>query len=136
VADVRRDTFSAQLDDVTDPTPVTVLEVTFWNRDEHMTVSAHRTDLPFELVEQFLRDAPALVRPTALGPPASADDVARCRAMVERLDPDLLLAVDEVDRTLIREALARTPLERLALNEQQSNGIDALRRESWPAHTR
>lgn len=41
--------------------------------------------------------------------------VARVHAMLAARDPELLAAVDEVDRTLIRAWLARDPWERVRL---------------------
>jgi hypothetical protein len=52
--------------------------------------------------------------------------VARLRAMVGRLDPDVLAAVDDVDRTLIVSTLALDPSERV-----RSSVETALTLERW-----
>lgn len=46
-------------------------------------------------------------------PSADTDVVARVRAWFAEHDADVLAVVDDVDRTLIRAALARPPFERL-----------------------
>jgi hypothetical protein len=44
--------------------------------------------------------------------------LAELRAMAADLDPDLVAAEADVDRTLIAIALARTPLERVEFAQQ------------------
>jgi hypothetical protein len=43
-------------------------------------------------------------------------------------DPDLIAAVADVDRSQIRDCLARSPAERLRCAEENWNGIARLRR--------
>jgi hypothetical protein len=44
-------------------------------------------------------------------------------------DPDVLAAVADVDRSQIRDSLARSPAERLRCAEENWNGIAGFRRE-------
>jgi hypothetical protein len=59
------------------------------------------------------------------------DAAAKARAMLAEIDPDLAAAVDDVDRSLIREALARTPIERLRWCEERAAEIEAMRKGKW-----
>lgn len=53
---------------------------------------------------------------------ASTDVIARIRTWFEAHDPEVLAAVEDVDRTLIRSTLALPPFERLnrAVNTARS----------------
>lgn len=59
------------------------------------------------------------------------DDVQRVRALLASLDPDLLAAVEEVDRTLIRDSLERSPAQRLAWLERSAGDVEALTGGAW-----
>lgn len=62
---------------------------------------------------------------------AMSDEVARAFALLASLDADLVTAAGEVDRTLIRESLARTPTERMAWALRGADELDALTGGSW-----
>jgi hypothetical protein len=46
----------------------------------------------------------------------------------ETMDPDVIAAIADVDRSLIRQALAQTPTERLQTMEQLANLLAKARR--------
>ena len=50
------------------------------------------------------------------------------RALVGALDPDLLAAEDDVDRTLIVLALERSPLERVRFAQQMLKTLMSFKR--------
>ena len=54
--------------------------------------------------------------------------VAAVRAMLAARDPDVLAAVDDVDRTLIVSALARDPWERVRESAANARYMMELRR--------
>lgn len=54
--------------------------------------------------------------------------VVAVRAMLAAQDPELLAAVDEVDRTLIVSALARDPWQRVRESARNARYLDELRR--------
>ncbi len=58
----------------------------------------------------------------------SVDPIAKSRAWLAENDPDVLAAVADVDRSLIREALKQSPLERLAQSAAQARVYDRLRK--------
>lgn len=75
-----------------------------------------------------------LVRGTVLVVQAALSDpliknpiVARIRAMLAETDPELIAAIDEVDRTLIVSTLARDPWDRVRTCVANANYITALR---------
>lgn len=47
--------------------------------------------------------------------------------MLEKTDPDLLAAVEDVDRSLIRQCLDRTPAQRLATAASHWRGLSRWR---------
>lgn len=47
---------------------------------------------------------------------------------VRRVDPEVIAAVADVDRTLLREALALSPLERLRACSRAAHGLARFRR--------
>lgn len=53
--------------------------------------------------------------------------VARVRALLAARDPDVLAAVDDVDRTLILSALARDPWERVRESAANARYMAELR---------
>lgn len=56
-----------------------------------------------------------------------ADDImAGVRAYLAEHDPDVLAAVDDVDRSLIRSELQRSPLTRLVASAQQARFYERL----------
>ena len=52
--------------------------------------------------------------------------VAEVRAYLAEHDPDVLAAVDDVDRSLIRSELQRSPLARLVASAQQARFYERL----------
>jgi hypothetical protein len=52
--------------------------------------------------------------------------VQSVRAYLARHDPDVLAAVEDVDRSLIQAELLRSPLERLVASVQQARLYDRL----------
>lgn len=52
--------------------------------------------------------------------------VAGVRAYLAEHDPDVLAAVDDVDRSLIRSELQRSPLARLVASAQQARFYERL----------
>lgn len=54
-------------------------------------------------------------------------DLRAVRAMLSERDPELLDAVAEVDRTLVRAWLARDPWERARLSYETAAGIAELK---------
>ena len=58
----------------------------------------------------------------------STDPIAKTRAWLAENDPDVLAAVADVDRSLIREALKQSPLQRLARSASQARVYDRLRK--------
>lgn len=69
-----------------------------------------------------------LVDPSAEDPVRRDPVVAAVRAMLAERDPDVLAAVDVVDRTLIVSALARDPWERVRESEANARYLADLRR--------
>lgn len=57
-----------------------------------------------------------------------ADALAAIRLSLAESDPEALLAVDEVDRSLIRSQLERSPIERLRLGIAFANSLSRFRR--------
>lgn len=57
----------------------------------------------------------------------AAEDLRAVRAMWAERDPELLDAVAEVDRTLIRSWLARDPWERVRLSDETAAGIAEMK---------
>ncbi len=49
--------------------------------------------------------------------------------LMNAIDPDIMAAVDEVDRTLIRDALELSPLERIARAEQAAAALSRFKDE-------
>jgi hypothetical protein len=66
--------------------------------------------------------------PSSEDPVRSDPVVARVRAMLAARDPDVLAAVDDVDRTLIVSALARDPWERVRESAANARYMAELRR--------
>jgi len=66
--------------------------------------------------------------------PCMEIDLEQLRERIRALDPDLLLAVEEVDRSLIALALDKTPLERLAFSEQMLRTLTSFRRVRADGH--
>ena len=58
----------------------------------------------------------------------SPDPIAKSRAWLAENDPDVLAAVADVDRSLIREALKQPPLQRLARSASQARVYDRIRK--------
>lgn len=58
----------------------------------------------------------------------STDPIAKTRAWLSEHDPDVLAAVADVDRSLIRESLKQSPLQRLAQSTSQARVYDRLRK--------
>lgn len=56
------------------------------------------------------------------------EQLARLKALVHELDPDVLAAVDDVDRSLVRASLALSPLERLEASFALLEGLRRFRR--------
>jgi hypothetical protein len=56
------------------------------------------------------------------------EQIARLKALVRDLDPDVLAAVDDVDRSLVRASLALSPLERLEASFALLEGLRRFRR--------
>ena len=52
--------------------------------------------------------------------------IAGVRAYLAEHDPDVLAAVDDVDRSLIRSELQRSPLARLVASAQQARFYERL----------
>jgi hypothetical protein len=50
----------------------------------------------------------------------------RLRAQLERDDPDVIAAIDDVDRPLVWSCLQQTPLERLAESASQARFYDRM----------
>jgi hypothetical protein len=57
-----------------------------------------------------------------------AAQLARLKALVLALDPDVLAAVDDVDRSLVRASLALSPLQRLEVSFTMLEGLRRFRR--------
>jgi hypothetical protein len=57
-----------------------------------------------------------------------AEQLARLKALVLALDPDVLAAVDDVDRSLIRASLALSPFQRLEVSFAMLDGLRRFRR--------
>lgn len=60
--------------------------------------------------------------------PTQAEALAALLADLAVHDPDVLLAVDEVDRSLIHLTLALSPLERVRTSAAAAATLDRLRR--------
>jgi hypothetical protein len=56
----------------------------------------------------------------------ASDPIAAVRSLLGQHDPDVLAAVADVDRSLIRAMLALRPEQRLAKAFQMSRGLRAL----------
>lgn len=62
--------------------------------------------------------------------------MARVRALVASLDPELLDGVDEVDRTLIAASLARDPWLRVRQSHAQFHSLQEMARWHRSSPTR
>lgn len=68
------------------------------------------------------------MRDTTLDTVRQHPTVARVRALVSSLDPELIDGVDEVDRTLIVSALARDPWDRVRQSHAQYHSLQEMAR--------
>jgi hypothetical protein len=64
--------------------------------------------------------------------PFSREELARLRARVEAIDPLLVAASEEVDRTLLAWARKLSPLERLSAASRASEALHRFRVERAP----